>query len=228
MRVEHMNEIYPNLYETDGEFPFAGSPFQTRAFLLVRPEGNLWVYGSGQVEAHAEFIRGKGGIKKQFLSHSDEAGSFCDRTRELFGAPLTCPEQEKEIVSTKCQVDETFNEDGELESGFEFVMTPGHTVGSSCYLWHTLAGNILFIGDNLSPDKDGVWRAILLRKGLNVRDEIIHSLGKIRNLKIDLLVPAGSQNDKSHLAVTQQQWNEIVDDCIARLNSINTSDVFAV
>ncbi len=120
-----MNEIHPNWYETDGAFPFAGSSFQTRAFLLVRPKGNLWVYSSGQVEAHAEFIRGKGGIKKQFLSHSDEAGSFCDRTRELFGAPLTCPEQEKEIVSTQCQVDETFNEDGELESGFEIIMTPG-------------------------------------------------------------------------------------------------------
>ncbi|MCZ6559027.1 MAG: hypothetical protein O7A69_14830, partial [SAR324 cluster bacterium] len=117
---------------------------------------------------------------------------------------------------------------GDLESGFEFIMTPGLTVCISCYLWHTLAGNIIFLGDNLSPDKEGVWRAVLVHKMPNVRDVIIHSLGKIRNLKIDLLVPAGSQNDKSHLAVTQQQWNEIVDDCIARLNSINTSDVFAV
>lgn len=223
-----MKEIYPNLYETSGEFPFAGSSFQTRAFLLVRPEGNLWVYGSGQVETHEDFIRGKGGIKKQFLSHSDEAGSFCDRTRELFGAPLTCPEKEMAIVSSKCQVDETFNEDGELETGFEMIMTPGHTIGSACYLWYTLAGNVLFLGDNLSPDKEGVWRAILVHQIPNARDEIIHSLGKLRNLKVGLLVPAGSQNDHSHLAVSQSQWNDIVDDCIARLSSIHTSDVFAV
>lgn len=215
-----MNEIFPFLFETDGECQSPlSNKFETRAFLLVRSEGNLLVYRSGKIESHADFIRAKGGVKKQYLSHNHEAGAVCDRVRELFGAPLACPEPEKELVSEQCQVDETFEEDGELEPGFQLIMTPGHTAGSSCFLWRSPEGNILFTGDILTPDEKGVWRAFLLRKSRAVRDQVIHSLGKIRNLEVDLLVPSGSENGRSHQEVTQQRWSDNVGDCIERLET---------
>ena len=213
-----MIEMAPGLYKTDHESPLPSAPgFKTSAYFLLRPQGNLLIYSSGKVRRCFDFMRSKGGVSRQYLSHRDEASESCDWVSDEFQAALFCPEAEKKEISSKCGVAGTYAGDGALGEDLEVMATPGHTPGSSCFYWRAPGRNILFVGDNLIPGADGVWYTFLVDKSDENRVRTAQSLVKIRNLDVDMVVPAGSEGDFLYREVTAPQWRAIVDGGINRL-----------
>jgi len=212
-----MKEIYPFLLQSDHEFPFPGLPFKTNAFLLLRPSGNLLVYSTSKIDSLAGFIRERGGIERHYLSHRDEASKFCNRSRELFAAKLFCPALEREEILQKCQVDGSFDGDQQLADDFEVIFTPGHSPGSSCFLWRVDGRRILFTGDNLFPNAANDWSIFLLNDTPKVREQVAASLTKLRAIDVDVLIPAGFEGTLSYEEVSRVRWHEIVEGCLARL-----------
>ena len=207
-----MIQVFPNLYQSVVHFPFEGDPFRTRACLLVRPQGNLLVYSSPHIARHAEFIRAHGGIQKQYLSHLDEASPGCDVARELFGAPMLCPETERKIIEKTCRVDATYSAEGMLEEGFEHITTHGHSPGHACFLWNSLDGRVLFVGDAINPACTGDWMLCLCSdKSAGAREQAAQALEKLRDVEFDVLVPSGSETDSFCIRLTRAEWRDAVE-----------------
>jgi hydroxyacylglutathione hydrolase len=216
-----MEEIYPYLYRT--EFQYLMWPvnrFKVNAFLLVRPEGNLLIYSSPKIEKHYDFIESKGGIKATLISHVHEASKHCNALADHFKADFLSPEGDKQSIEKKCKVDKTFAGDTKLDDSLEIISTPGHTPGSSCFVWTAPDGKrILFTGDNLNPKpkrKRG-WGAYPMKN--SDIPQIIDSLKKIQKLDIDAVVPGGYYHeDLFFQEVNKKEWEDICEDAIKSMN----------
>jgi len=214
-----MIEIFPYLYRTDPIPLFPFSSFKTNAYLLIRPEGNFLVYGPGKnISTYYDFIGSKGGIKKVLMSHRDEASKNCTTIAERFDAQVYCPKLEEEEISRKCHVDKTFSGDQKMDDTFEIIFTPGHSPGSSCFLWKAPDGKgILFTGDNLIPREKRVWGVYIMDK--NNIPATIKSMQNLRSLKVDVIVPGGYSDTMPYEEVTIKRWKQIIDDVIERLKA---------
>jgi len=216
-----MIEIYPYLYRTESIPLFPFSSFRTNAYLLIRPNGNFLVFGPGKnISQYYEFIESKGGIKKVLMSHRDEASKYCTKVADRFNAQVYCPELEKDEISKQCHIDKTFSGDQRIDNTFEIIFTPGHSPGSSCFLW--TAPNkkrILFTGDNLVPREDG-WGVYIMDK--NNLPITIKSLQKMRKLEVDVIVPGGYSSKTPYEEVTNKRYKQIIDDIIKRLKAGET------
>jgi len=215
--MKDMIEIYPHLYRTEATPLFPFSSFKTNAYLLIRPGGNFLVYGPGKnIEQYYDFIASKGGIAKVLISHRDEASKFCTKVADRFNAQIYCPALEKEEISKKCRVDETFSGDQKIDDTFEIIFTPGHSPGSSCFLWNAPdKKRILFTGDSLSPGEKGVWGVYLM--DANNFPITIKSMQKIRSLDVTVIVPGGCANETPYEEITNERWKQIIDDLLERL-----------
>ncbi|MGH3995077.1 MAG: hypothetical protein ACRDSN_21755, partial [Pseudonocardiaceae bacterium] len=118
--------------------PFAPS-LAIRAFLLPREEGNLVVYSSdGLASAFGDFV-----VERHYLNHSHEAMFASDP----IGAPVYVHEAERPEVAKSLDVRATFSRRHQLEDDFEAIPTPGHTPGTTAYLWDDGDTRYLFTGD---------------------------------------------------------------------------------
>jgi glyoxylase-like metal-dependent hydrolase (beta-lactamase superfamily II) len=144
-----MHTVTTGLYASPPEqLPFAPS-LEIRAFLLRRERRNLLVYTVGALPAEAQAIEELGGVSRHYLNHWHEAQFGCDRVAKAFHAPLFCHENEREAVSKKCEVTETFSERHMIDDDFEVIPTPGHASGASAFLWDTGQHRCLFTGDTI-------------------------------------------------------------------------------
>jgi len=83
-----MQQIYPDLWQTRAEQPLPSvADLVTRAYLITRADGNLLIYSTGLPEEH-QAIGDLGGIRRQYLSHVDEAGPALKTLQETFGSEL--------------------------------------------------------------------------------------------------------------------------------------------
>jgi len=73
-----------------------------------------------------------------------------------------------------------------LDDDFEVIPIPGHTPGSTAYLWDTGSRRVLFTGDTILL-RDGEWRTAVLDS--SDRDAYRDSLLLIGELDFDVLVP---------------------------------------
>jgi hypothetical protein len=118
-----MHTVTTGLYASPPEqLPFAPS-LEIRAFLLRRERRNLLVYTVGALPAEAQAIEELGGVSRHYLNHWHEAQFGCDRVAKAFHAPLFCHENEREAVSKKCEVTETFSERHMLDDVLEVIPT---------------------------------------------------------------------------------------------------------
>lgn len=214
-----MLEILPQLFRTEPEKLNVWSGYSVHGYLLVRPKGNFFVYSSSKIEAYSDFINGKGGITKQFLSHWDEAGPSCDLIRDIFKSQLVCPELDRSVIEDRCQVDATYLADQDFADDFKVIHTPGHTPGSSCFLWTVDGKKILFTGDNFYPDEHNVWSVFI---GKSEIETTMSSLEKLRAIEPDMVIPAGTSSDSSHADMDKKTWNQIIDDTVSRLKDGKT------
>jgi len=215
--MKEMIEIYPYLYRTASVPLFPFSSFKTNAYLLIRPKGNLLVYGPGKnIESYYDFIESKGGITKVLISHRDEATKYSTKVAERFNAQIYCPKLEEDEISKKCRVNKTFSGDKRLDDTFEIFAIPGHSHGSSCFLWTAPdKKRILFTGDSLYPGSDGSWTTYIMDK--NNIPAAIKSLKKMRNLNPHVIVPAGYSNKTPYGEITNKEFKSIIDTAIDQI-----------
>jgi glyoxylase-like metal-dependent hydrolase (beta-lactamase superfamily II) len=179
--------------------PFAPA-FDIRAFLLPRETGNLLIYSSPAVLDEADAIEARGGIDRQLLNHSHEAGFGSEAIAARFGAEV---------------VVDAFTERTAIDGDLEAIPTPGHTPGATAFLWNSGHHRHLFTGDTVSL-RDGEWVAALLDS--SDRETYITSLELIRELEFDLLVPWVATHGQPYMSSTNRgETRRRIDAILAKL-----------
>lgn len=192
-----METVIPRLLASAPHpLPFSPTAW-ARAFLLERDRGNLLIYSVGELEAQLQAIGHRGRISRQYLNHHHEAEVAPDG---LIG-PLVVHEEAREPVSAKAAVETSYTERHVVDDDFEVIPTPGHTNGSTCFLWRTENGRALFTGDTIYVS-EGEWVAAVL--GSSDRAKYSESLELVRELEFDLLVPWIATAGQPYHAVTDR------------------------
>ena len=190
-----MESAIAGLYASAPE-PLGFAPsLHARAFLLRRDRGNLIIYSVSHLDLDA--LQSLGGVSRQYLNHRHEAGLASDQV----GVPLFVHERERESVEETLHVRGTFSRRHTLDDDFEVIPTPGHTKGTTAYLWDSGQHRFLFTGDTVFL-KHGEWVAAVL--GSSDVGPYVESLEQIRELDFDVLVPWIASEDQPYYAVTSK------------------------
>ena len=184
-----------------------------RSFLLERAAGNVLVYNSPGLTASAADIRQLGGATRLLVNHSHEA---------MFGPPgLDVPtfvsERDQQDTARSMPVAGVFTGRQMIDEDLEAIPTPGHTSGTTSYLWDDGRRRFLFTGDFIWIEH-GEWKAVVLDRGL--REEYLHSLALVRELDFDVLVPWGTtEGDPCFALAGRAEVRRRVDAIIARVEA---------
>lgn len=172
--------------------PTARLPYQhdvlLRSFVLQRPHGNVVVYNSPGVTAAAAAIRDLGGASRLLINHGHEA---------MYGQPeletaIWVHASDAADVAGLLRVAGTFGQRCMIDDDLEVIPTPGHTAGTTSYLWDDGAHRFLFTGDFIWIER-GEWKAVVLDPEL--RADYVRSLETVREAEFDFLVPWGTTED---------------------------------
>jgi glyoxylase-like metal-dependent hydrolase (beta-lactamase superfamily II) len=211
-----MENVIPRLYASAPQ-PLSFAPStHVRAFVLQRRPGNLLVYAAGTVADDAPAIEELGGLSRHYLNHWHEAAfGGGDRIARAFEAPLFCHENERPSVSETSAVAGTFSTRHSDGDGLEVIPIPGHTSGATAYLWDSGRHRCLFTGDSLWL-REGEWVAAVLES--SDRAAYIESLGLIRELEFDMLVPwAATAGQPFHAPTDKKDTRRRIDAILERV-----------
>ncbi|MGH2956211.1 MAG: MBL fold metallo-hydrolase [Solirubrobacterales bacterium] len=208
-----LQEVVPGLHASPPEaLPFAPS-LHVRSFLLERKRGNVLLYAVPELEASAEAIEALGGISRWYLGHWHEATFASDWVR----APLFVHEAERASVVDSHPVRATFSRRHHLDEDLEVIPIPGHTAGSTAYLWDSGEHRLLFTADTIYLD-GGEWSAAVL--GSSDRNDYADSLDLIRGLDFDVLVPwAATGGDPLYAHTDANDARRRIDTILERVRS---------
>jgi glyoxylase-like metal-dependent hydrolase (beta-lactamase superfamily II) len=180
---------------TPAPLPFAPN-LHVRAFVVPRERDNLLVYSSPAIADDAAAIEHLGGAAHQYLGHWHES---------MFGddlaARLVVHEADAAATAERRTVDATFTERGSLGGGFELIPIPGHTPGSTAFLWDSGERRYLFTADTIYLS-DGDWVAAVLAS--SDREQYLDSLELLRDVDFDVLVPWGATAGQPWYAETDR------------------------
>ena len=185
-RQQQMQNLIPGVHVSSPALLSFDQSIELRAFLLRRESGNFLVYSTASLATDAPRVEELGGVARHYLGHEHEAAYGHAEVAAQFGAPLFCHESERATVSETCPVEGTFAERHRLDDDFEVIPIPGHTSGSTAFLWNTGQHRCLFSADTVYI-RDGEWIAALL--GSSDRQAYIASLELVRELDFDVLLP---------------------------------------
>lgn len=201
------------LYATPAApLPF-GQDLRARSFLLSRARGNLLVYNSPGLATAANAIQVAGGATRLFINHGHEA---------MFGGPgvdvpVFVHDRDRDEAVRSLPIAGTFSERHRLDEDFEVIPTPGHTPGTTSYLWDNGNHRFLFTGDMLWTQHDR-WEVVVL--GSSNRATYLDSLALIRELDFDVLVPwSGIEGEPCIDVVSSDQVRERLDAIISRVEA---------
>jgi glyoxylase-like metal-dependent hydrolase (beta-lactamase superfamily II) len=181
-----------------GVHPSAGEPLSfapstvVRAFTLDRPAGDLVVYA-------APGLTDRGGITAHYLNHWHETtigSDYVDAPRLI---------HEADAAMAEVPIARTFTGRQTVGGDFELIPIPGHTPGSTAFLWN----RILFTGDQVYLHGDEWVAAVLANSD---RAAYIESLELLKTVEFDVLVPWAASVDGP--------WYSAADDRVARLDAI--------
>ena len=184
-----------------------------RSFVLERSNGNVLVYNSPGVSSVATDIRDLGGAARLLINHGHEA---------MYGAPdLDVPvyvhERDRAETVRSMEVAGVFDGREMIDDDLEAIPTPGHTPGTTAYLWDSGSHRFLFTGDFVWIE-NGEWKAVVLAS--SNRADYLDSLALVRELDFDVLVPWGTtEGDPSFALVDKTEIRARVDAIIARVES---------
>jgi glyoxylase-like metal-dependent hydrolase (beta-lactamase superfamily II) len=184
-----------------------------RAFLLERDDGNVIVYNAPGLEPSAQEIRERGAVTRLLINHGHEA---------MFGpppidAPVFAHERDRAELEGAIPIAGTFSGREKIGADIEVIPIPGHTPGSTAYVWDNGAHRFLFTGDSVWLDHLE-WSAVVLDP--SGRQDYIDSLTLMRDLDFDVLVPWGATQDESPVAaVSPAEAAERLDAIIQRLEA---------
>lgn len=212
-----MNTVSPHLYATEPQPLGFGPSLEVRSFLLARPAGNLLVYQAATIADEATALDELGGVTRQYLGHEHEAGNGSDWVTERFGAPLYVHEDDAARARERSRIAETFATRHTLSDDFEAIPIPGHTPGSTAYLWDSGEARVLFTADSVYW-LEGRWIGVLLDHGQ--RERFIESLELLRSLEFDAIAPWVAQSgDPALHHVSRAEATRLFDDVIARIRA---------
>jgi len=214
-----MQQIYPDLWQSPAEQPIADVPdLITRAYLLTREDGNLLLYSTGFEDEHRH-VEELGGLGRHLLSHADEAGPALQRIRSRFGSELWCHRLEADAVRQRGGVapDGTFDGPETWSGTLEIIPSPGHTPGSTCFLYASPHDRTyLFTGDTIGRTDDGVWRNGFL-PGMSNKATLIASLRMLAELQPDVVLSSAFGGQHAVNEVTSDEWRAAVDQALVPL-----------
>lgn len=197
--------------------PFAPD-VEIHAYLLERPQGNLVVYNAGTV-ADAGFAD----VAWVYLNHWHEAMFRLDRTVAALGGPhvVAHAADAAQVERRSGIAPVTFDHAGALGEGFDLLPIPGHTPGSTAFLWEHDGRRVLFTGDQLYL-RDGEWVAAVL--DTSDRDAYVASLERLREVEFDVLVPWAATAGRAPYALTDpDDARTRIDEVIARVRAGESS-----
>jgi hypothetical protein len=145
-----------------------------RAFALERDAEPLLVYSVDGLRDEP--------VARQYLGHWHEA-LFA---RDGAGAPVFVHAADAPQASRRLHVRATFSRRHALGEDFEAIPMPGHTPGSTAYLFDSGRERVLFTGDTIYL-RDGEWEAAVLDD--SDRAAYSRSLRMLGELDFDVLVP---------------------------------------
>jgi glyoxylase-like metal-dependent hydrolase (beta-lactamase superfamily II) len=185
-----------------------------RSYVLERPQGNLIVYNSPGVNQSANAIAALGAPTRLLINHSHESMYG----QPDFGVPIWIHGNDRSDVEGSLEVAGTFDARGALDSDLEVIPTPGHTPGTTCYLWDNGEHRFLFTGDFIWIE-NGEWKAVVLESAL--RKDYVNSLALVRDLDFDVLVPWGATegNPPVGLVTSSSEKRERISGIIDRVKS---------
>jgi glyoxylase-like metal-dependent hydrolase (beta-lactamase superfamily II) len=155
---------------------------RVRSYVLERDDGAVVVYG-GDLRGLEDGLDALG-VSRHYLGHWHEAGFASGDV----GAPLFVHAADEAETEQRLHVRASFSRRHTLDNDFEVIPIPGHTPGSTAYLWDSGRERVLFTGDSLYVDgTTGEWVGALLES--SDRDSYLESLELLRGLEFDVLAP---------------------------------------
>jgi glyoxylase-like metal-dependent hydrolase (beta-lactamase superfamily II) len=182
-----MQDVIPGVHVSSPSLLSFDQSIELRAFLLRRKSGNLLIYSTASLAKEVMTVEKLGGVARHYLGHGHEASYGHAEAAAAFAAPLICHEKERAAVSETCPVEATFAERHRLDDDFEVIPIPGHTSGSTAYLWDTGSHRCLFSADTVYI-RGGEWIAALLPDSSD-REAYLASLELMKDLDFDVLLP---------------------------------------
>jgi len=193
--------------------PSAPLPFLSgvvvRSFVIERKQGNFLIYNSPGIAEAADDILDLGRPDRLLINHWHEA---------MYGAPpLDVPifVHESDLRSTALSISGVFSKREKVSDDFEIIPTPGHTAGTTMFLWDNGEHRLLFSGDAIWV-QGGEWKAVLL--GESDRGDYVDSLSRLMELDFDILVPWGNEEGRPYAySVSRVQARENLTGILNRL-----------
>ena len=184
--------------------PAAPLPFLdgvvVRSFVLEREQGNVIIYNAPGINAASREILELGRLDLLLVTHWHEA---------MYSAPdLNVPiyVHEKDRKQTNLPIVGTFSKREKIADDLEVIPTPGHTPGTTMFLWDNGEHRLLFPGGSIWV-QGGEWKAVLLAE--SDRKSYLASLSLLMDLDFDILVPWGSEEGQPYgYGVTRAEARE--------------------
>jgi len=182
-----------------------------RSFVLEREQGNVIIYNSPGITVAAKGIMKLGRPTRLLVNHWHEA---------MYDAPdLDVPifVHERDREHMRLPIAGTFSKRDRIDDDLDVIPTPGHTAGTTMFLWDNGEHRLLFPGDAIWV-QGGEWKAVLLGEG--DRDAYLSSLLLLMELDFDILVPWGSEEGQPFAYnVSPTQAHEKLGKIIERLQA---------
>jgi len=212
-----MHQVQSDVWETETERPFPG--LTTHAYLLIRKEGNVLFYNTGN-RADIEAFEALGGVAYHFLSHRDELGPSLNWIADRYGSRLGGHAAERDDFADYRAPDIVFHTRETLLDGIDVIPVPGHSPGSTCFLVRSPTGKrYLFTGDTLYRTREGKWRAGFIPGHSSAEDarQMVQSLESLRALAPDVVFGSAFGGSLGHEEMTSTQWQDYLDRALADL-----------
>jgi glyoxylase-like metal-dependent hydrolase (beta-lactamase superfamily II) len=211
-----MQPVLPGVHASSPALLPFDQAFEIRAFLLQRPAGNLLLHGAPTLSDEARAIEALGGVARHYLGHWHEAmfakADFLVRQE----VPLLAHADDRQQAEKHVKVSDIFAERRRPDKDFEAIPMPGHTRGSTAYLWDSGRHRCLFTADSICL-RDGEWIAAVLR-GSSDREAYLASLALLRELEFDVLIPwVASRGQPFHALTDRKDARRRIDAIIDRL-----------
>jgi glyoxylase-like metal-dependent hydrolase (beta-lactamase superfamily II) len=129
--------------------------------------------------------------------------------------PIFVHEADRE--QTDLPIAGTFSKREMIGDDLEVIPAPGHTPGTTMFLWDNGEHRLLFPGDSIWVP-NGEWKAVLLEE--KAREAYIASVSELMDLDFDILVPWGNEEGQIYCyAVTRTQAQEHLRKIVDRLQN---------
>jgi len=206
-----LQPLLPGLYAT----PQAALPFVrggvVRSFLLERPAGNVLIYHAPGLKMAAADILGRGRPERLLVNHWHES------MYAPSGLDVPAFVHESDRAQTRLPIAGTFSAAEMIGDDLQIVPTPGHTAGTTCFVWSSGGHRVLFPGDSIWVEND-IWKAVLL--GESERAAYVASLEQLMALEFDTLAPwGGLAADPITVTVPPAEARARLGEIVARLRA---------